>query len=41
VFDGGHSEGQIRWFNAAYAVLNNPAKRQQYDAELHRRREDR
>lgn len=34
VFDGGYSENQMRWFNAAYAVLTNPAKRQEYDAEL-------
>jgi hypothetical protein len=32
-FDGGYSKTQMKWFNAAYAVLGHPAKRQQYDAE--------
>jgi hypothetical protein len=33
-FDQGYSEGQMQWFNAAHAVLSDPAKRRQYDAEL-------
>ena len=32
--DGGYSETQIKWFNAAYAVLSDPVKRRQYDAEF-------
>src|ERR1700688_429460 len=27
--DGGYSETQMKWFNAAYAVLGSPVKRQQ------------
>lgn len=34
----GYSETQLKWFNAAHAVLGNPIKRQEYDAELLRRR---
>lgn len=34
VFDGGYSETQMKWFNAAYAVLRDPAKRRKYDAAL-------
>jgi tetratricopeptide (TPR) repeat protein len=34
VFDAGYSATQMMWLNAAYAVLNDPARRQQYDAEL-------
>lgn len=41
LFDGGYSETQLKWFDAAYAVLGNPVTRQQYDAELRRRREHR
>ncbi len=39
LFDQGYSEGQMKWFNAAYAVLGDPVKRQQYDAELLRQRQ--
>lgn len=34
IFDGGYSENQMRWLRAAYAVLSDPDKRRQYDAEL-------
>ncbi len=34
----GYSETQLRWFNAAHTVLGDPIKRQEYDAELLRRR---
>jgi len=34
VFDAGYSATQLMWLNAAYAVLKDPAKRRQYDAEL-------
>ncbi len=38
LLDGGYSETQIKWFNAAYAVLSDPVKRRQYDAEVLRQR---
>lgn len=38
LLDGGYSETRIKWFDAAYAVLSDPAKRRQYDAELLRER---
>jgi tetratricopeptide (TPR) repeat protein len=31
--DCGYSETQIKWFNAAYAVLSDPVERREYDAE--------
>lgn len=34
VFDGGFSETQMKWFNAAYAVLMNPVEREQHDVEI-------
>ena len=36
--DNSFSETQLKWFNAAHAVLGDPAKRRQYDAELERER---
>jgi DnaJ-class molecular chaperone len=34
ISDGGFSETQMKWFNAAYAVLMNPVEREQHDAEI-------
>ena len=34
VFDGGYSATQTMWLNAAFAVLKDPTKRRQYDADL-------
>jgi DnaJ-class molecular chaperone len=35
---GGYSETELKWFNAAHTVLGDPIKRQEYDAELERKR---
>jgi DnaJ domain len=36
---GVFSENEVKWFNAAYAVLGDPVKRQQYDGELFQHRQ--
>jgi len=34
LFDDGFSETQMKWLNAAYAVLMNPVQREQHNLEI-------